>query len=166
MERLTLESERNDPLVVVEVQGDLNLKGHDDLEVSVKTGSPEECVLEQTDEGIRLVCPDDCKVVVPRDARLKIVKINGDAGIKAVEGEIEVGEANGTLRLRSVGAINIQTVNGNLEGKNIMGDMEVQNVKGNLVIRDVQGDFSASEVGGNLVLDDVDGGVSAKAKHF
>ena len=164
MDRMTLEATSGDLLVELEVHGDLSVKGHDVLEVSVKTGSPENTVLEKTEAGITLVCPDDCKVIVPREARLFLKKVDGDAGIKAVEGDIEVKEVNGSLRLRSVGDLLIQTLRGNLEGKNIMGSMEIKNILGNLLIRDVQGDFSAENVSGNLVLDDVDGSVSATAK--
>lgn len=164
MDRLTLIAESEDVLVEIEAHGDLSVKGHDDLEVSIRTGTPENTVLEKTETAITLVCPDDCKVVVPRAARLMLKKVNGDAGIKAVEGEITVQEVNGSLRLRSVGDMLIQTVNGNLEGKNIMGSIDIKTVTGNLLIRDVQGDFSAENVSGNLVLDDIDGCVAASAK--
>lgn len=153
-----------DPLIELEVHGDLSIKGRDELEVSVKTGSPEETRLEQLDESIRLFCPDDCKVVVPREARLRLTKIDGDAGIKAVEGEIEVIDLKGTLRLRSVGPMIVRHVDGNVEGKNFMDSLEIQSVRGNVVLRDVQGDFTAGEVEGNLVLDDLDGSVTARAK--
>jgi len=164
MDKLTLVADREDILVELEVHGDLSVKGHDEMEVSVKTGSPEDTVLEQTDAGINLVCQDDCKVLVPRNARLVIKKANGDAGIKAVEGAVEVGVVDGTLRLRSVGEVNIQSVRGNLEAKNIMGGMQIGEVSGNALIRDVQGDFTVESVSGNLVLDDADGNVNASAE--
>ena len=162
MDRLTIATGEN-PLVEMVVHGDLLVKGSDDLEVMVKTSSPDETTLEQKEDYIYLSCPADCKVYVPRQARLRLVELNGDSAIKAVEGELSVQTVNGSLELRSVGTVDIQVINGNLEGKNIQGDMQVQKVAGNLVIRDVQGDVRLVEVNGNLVLDDVDGSVHATA---
>jgi hypothetical protein len=161
MDHLTLIASVEDPLLEIRVQGDFSIKGSDDLELVVKTESPEETVLEQNADAIRLSCPDDCKVLVPRQSRLHIISLEGDGIIKAVEGEIQIDKAAGDLTLRSVGSLHVNEVFGRLEGKNIMGNLEARQVKGNLVVRDVQGDFSARTVYGNLVLDDVDGSVEA-----
>ena len=147
MDHLTFTSPVEDPLI--------------ELEVRVKTGSPNDITFEQTDEKIHINCPGDCKISVPRQARLRILRLNGNGTIKAVEGELEVQTVNGEFELRSTGPASIQLVRGNLEAKNILGSLEVKQVDGNLVIRDVQGDFVAGKVNGNLVLDDVDGSVNA-----
>src|SRR3990172_8736431 len=161
MDHLTFTSPVEDPLIELEVNGELSIKGGDELEVRVKTGSPNDITFEQTDEKIHINCPGDCKISVPRQARLRILMLNGNGTIKAVEGELEVQTVNGEFELRSTGPASIQLVRGNLEAKNILGSLEVKQVDGNLVIRDVQGDFVAGKVNGNLVLDDVDGSVNA-----
>ena len=162
MDRLTIAT-GEDPLVEMVVNGDLLVKGSDDLEVMVKTGSPDETVLEQQEDKLVLRCQADCKVYVPRQARLRLLELNGDGAIKAVEGELSVQKVNGSLELRSVGPVEIQEIDGNLEGKNILGDLSAKKVSGNLIVRDVQGDALLESVNGNLVLDDVDGSVTATA---
>lgn len=161
MDRLTVPVSEESPLLEVEVSGDLTIKGSDEMEISVKTGLPEQTRLEQSGDRVRLFCPDDCKVLAPRDTRLHIISLGGDGVIKAIEGEIEIESALGDLTLRSVGSTTVKEVNGRLEGKNILGDMRVQKVSGNLVVRDIQGDFFGETIHGNLVLDDVDGDVEA-----
>lgn len=149
------------PKVFVTVHGDLRLKGADELEVVVKASDPEEVTLELDGDQVTVRCEGDCQILVPRQARLEIIEVHGNAVLKALEGEVKIQAVHGNLDLRSVGPAKLDLVQGNLEVKNVEGYLECIRVEGNVVVRDVQDNFSAKEIHGNLQIFDVDGAVDA-----
>lgn len=152
------------PKVVLEIHGNLRLKGWDDLQVVAKTDSEDNLSIEQQDDTIRVRSFSDCKVSVPRQARVSVEVVDGDATIKGLEGELAIQEAKGNLTLHGAGPTLIQKVHGDLFAKNVAGDFKITSVDGSATVRDVQGDFTVSEmVHGNLALNDVSGNASAKA---
>ncbi len=158
--RLTLSAEN--ALVELEMHRNVRVKGTDGLEVVAQVQDDSDgLVLEANAEGAFLRSEKDCSVLLPRQARLVAV-VHGNAAFKALEGELKIEGIDGNLDLRSVGATRIEVVHGNLEAKNIMGDLLVEKVEGNANVRDVQGEFKVETLEGNLQLDDVDGGASAQ----
>ena len=152
------------PIVVIEsVQGDLRLKGHDDLEVVAKASSVEELSIEQRGDEIVLRSQSDLSVRVPRQATVRVITIHGDASFKALDGSLEIDTIHGDLTLRGVGPTNLKQVHGELTAKNVSGSLTIETVDGNAAVRDVQGSFIVGQiVRGNLRLDDVDANASAK----
>jgi hypothetical protein len=153
------------PKVNLEVDGDLILKGWDELEISVKCSSGEDLALEQHDDEVTIKCRSQCAVRVPFGAAIQVNRVSGHANIKSLDGQLVIQEIAGDLTLRSVGSTRIERVNGHLIAKNVNGDLRIGTVDGDAVARDVQGDFTVEKaVHGHLVLKDVDGSATATAQ--
>ncbi|MCU0485668.1 MAG: hypothetical protein MUC85_06105 [Anaerolineales bacterium] len=160
--RFTLSSDT--ALVDLKIDGNLRLKGTDGLEVIAEAKDVDaELVLEPSTEGVFLRCAEDCSVLVPQKANVRGV-VHGNAAFKALQGELHLRAVHGNLDLRGVGPTYIEKLSGNLEAKDILGDLQIQKLEGNANIRDVQGAFNAEKIEGNLQLDDVDGGAAAQVE--
>jgi hypothetical protein len=152
------------PNILLDISGDLSLKGQDSFEVVAKSDSPDNLVLEAQDDRVSIRCSDDCSVRVPRAAIVQVTAVQGDAVIKALEGDLTITVINGDLELRNVGTTTIGKVNGDLEAKNVEGDLNIDSIQGDISVRGVQGDFAVtSRVAGNLNLSDVGGDAIASA---
>jgi len=150
------------PTVTVDVQGDLRLKGHDELQVTAKGSSEEELTLEERDGQIWVTATSDCTLRVPRSANVFIKIVHGDAVIKGLDGVLSGDTVHGDLTLRDVGETSVNAVYGEVSAKNITGSLCFDRVEGNLQAKDVQEVFTiTSRVRGNLRLDDVDMGATA-----
>jgi DUF4097 and DUF4098 domain-containing protein YvlB len=151
------------PKVVLDVRGNLTLKGTDEPQVSVKSSDPNAVTLEQEGDTVTIRARSNCDIKVPREAQVQVIEIRGETVMKAFEGELNVKEIHGNLTLRSIGPAMLDLVQGNLEAKNVEGSLEIQHVDGNVTVRDVQGDLYVKTVRGNLQVLDVDGSVEASA---
>jgi hypothetical protein len=150
------------PRVVLDITGDLRLKGQDAFEVVAKSDDPEDLSIESQEDQVTIRCSGDCSVRVPRAAVIHVQKLNGNSYIKALEGGLTVDHTDGNLDLRNVGATKVGKVSGNLFVKNVDGNLNVDTVDGDISARRIQGDFNVSgAVSGNLNLNDVGGGASA-----
>ncbi len=148
------------PTVEINIQGNAVIKGSDELTVSVKTES-DEVTLEAKEDKVIVHCDGDCRVKVPRHARVMVESVQGDAVLKALEGPVQIKTVEGELVLRSVGPVELEGVQGNLEARNVMGAFKAQKIEGNVSVRDIQGAFEAQQIEGNLIVGDVDGAVEA-----
>jgi DUF4097 and DUF4098 domain-containing protein YvlB len=152
------------PRVLLDISGDLRLKGQEEFEVTAKAESPELLTLESDDDQVTIRCRSDCSVRVPRASMVQVVAAHGDAVIKAVDGELNITAVDGDLQLRNVGSTVVSVVRGELVAKNVDGDLSVGTVNGDISGHSVQGDFSVSEITrGNLNLSDVGGSAKASA---
>jgi hypothetical protein len=152
------------PHILLDVSGDLRLKGQDEFEVMAKSDNPEDLSLESRDDQVVIRSTGNCSVRVPRDAIVQIQAVHGNAVIKALDGDLSIDLANGDLELRSVGKINIGMVNGNVAAKNVDGDLKIDHANGDVSARGVQGDFMVTgKVSGNLNLSDVGGSATVSA---
>jgi hypothetical protein len=150
------------PRILLDISGDLRLKGQDAFEVVAKSDNPENLSLEAQDDQVVIRCTSDCIVRVPRTAIIQIQAAHGDAIIKALEGDLTIDTMDGDLELRNVGKTKISRLNGDLSAKNVDGDLSIDTVSGDISARSVQGDFTVTgTASGNLNLGDVGG--SAKA---
>src|SRR4030042_6384613 len=150
------------PSILLFVNGDLRLKGQDELAVMAKADNPEDLSLDAREDQVVIRSSGNCGVRVPREATIHIEAVYGNATIKGLDGDTKVDIVNGDLDLRSVGGIKIDTVNGNITAKNVDGDLIIDTANGDVSARGVEGDFIvAGKINGNLNLRD--GGGSAKA---
>lgn len=153
------------PKVILDIKGDLQLKGWEEQEVSVNCSSEEDLTLHGDGDEVRITCQNNCSVRVPYSAGLEVNSVSGNAAFKSLDGEMRVDKVSGNLMLRSTGPVTITRVRGNLVAKNIAGGLKLDTLDANATIRDVQGDFRvADEIRGNLDLDDVGGDASAGAR--
>ena len=152
------------PHVLLDISGDLSLKGQDSFEVVVKSDNPDNLVLEAQDDQVTIRCPGDCTVRVPRAAIIQVASAHGDAVLKALDGDVTIDATDGDLELRNVGPTKVGKVNGDFEAKNVEGDLNIDSAQGDVSIRGVQGDFTVTNrISGNLNLSDVGGSAKAYA---
>lgn len=164
MEKRLATASKN-PKAILDIKGDLQLKGWEEQEVSVNCSSEEDLSLQEDGDEVRITCQDNCSVRVPYSARLEVSSVSGNAAFKSLDGEMRVDKVSGNLMLRSTGPVTITRVRGNLVARNIAGGLKLDTLDANATIRDVQGDFRvADEIRGNLDLDDVGGDASAGAR--
>lgn len=151
-------------IILLDVSGDLRLKGQDSFDVMAKSDSPEDLALEARDDKVEIRCTSSCTVRVPRAAVVEIHNVHGDTVIKGLDGSLSIGTINGDLELRNVCVTRIGRVNGNLTAKNVDGDLSVDSAVGDVFARRVQGNFNVSEsISGNLNLNDIGGSAKASA---
>jgi len=150
------------PHILLNVSGDLSLKGQNSFEITAKSDDTDEFVFEAKDDQVTIRCPGDCKLRVPRASVIQLTAADGDAVIKALDGDITIDTVNGDLELRNVGATRISKLNGDLDAKNVEGYLIIDSASGDVSIRSVQGDFTVTKnVSGNLNLSDVGGNATA-----
>jgi hypothetical protein len=152
------------PEILIEVHGNLRLRGSEEAEVIAKADSSEDLSVEGEGDRLTIRCKSDCTVITPYTSNLIVQVVHGEASIKALEGNLVIDMVHGNLDLRNVGVTRLTGVHGNLTAKHIDGDFQIGRVEGNATIRDVLGNFIVSEsVNGNLNLNDVEGDASATA---
>jgi hypothetical protein len=145
------------------VHGSLQVKGWEESEVRAKSESGGGLSLQEQEDTVRLSCRGDCTVRVPHGASVQITQAHGDVRIKLLEDQLDVGEVLGSLTLRDTADAAIHTVHGNLQAREVSGNLRVDRVMGNAVIRDVQGELGIDQVDGNLDLREVDGTATGSA---
>ena len=150
------------PHILLNVGGDLSIKGQNSFDITAKSDDTDEFVFEAKDDQVTIRCRGDCKVRVPRASVIQLTAVDGDAVIKALDGDITIDTVNGDLELRNVGATRISKLNGDLDAKNVEGHLMIDSANGDVSIRSVQGDFTVTNnVSGNLNLSDVGGNATA-----
>lgn len=151
------------PHINIRVDGELEIKGSDELEVVAKSDSSNNLSLDQNRDVITMNCQSNCSIRVPRDSVLLIETCSGNAAVKALDGSLNIQKVDGNLYLRNVGTVHLDGVSGNLLVKHVDGDLSLRVVEGNADVRDVQGDFIVTGgIQGNLSLDEVEGNASAR----
>ncbi len=150
------------PHVVLNVSGDLRLKGHDALEVVAKSDDPENLALETKDDQVLIRCTSNCSVRVPRAAVVEVQAVHGDATFKALDDGLSIEAIGGDLELRNVGTTQIGRVSGDLTARNVDGNLILDKALGDVSMRSLQGDFTnTGSISGNLTLKDVGGSARA-----
>jgi hypothetical protein len=150
------------PRIVVEVYGDLGLKGWERSEIMAECTSGDDLLLEERQGEVYLRCQDNCTARVPYGASLKVKRAEGHATISSLEGALEFERVGGHLSLRNVGDTWGKRVDGHLSAKNVSGELRLGRVSGHASVRDVQGDFTADNIDGNLQLKELDGNATAR----
>ncbi len=152
------------PRITLKLDGDLTIKGSDELEVVAKSDSANNLSLEQNGDDISITGQSNCTVRMPRESVVIIEACNGNASVKALEGSLNIQKISGNLFLRNVGVVNVERVSGNLSIKHVDGDFILQSVDGNANVKDIQGNFIVTgRIDGNLSLDEVEGNATARA---
>ena len=160
-----LETSHDYPHIILEIDGNLNLKGSEGLEVVAQTDGEDDLLVEQREEHIYIHSKSDCRVTVPRASEVKVEAVLGNASFKSLEGELVIYRMDGNLTLRNVGDTRADQVKGNLNARRVSGDLEVQSVQGNASIEEVQGEFTIQgSVYGNLNLQELEGSGRAEVK--
>ncbi len=140
------------PEVIIEtIQGNLQLKGWDRPEVSVKA-QPDDLNLEEQDDVVRLSCQGDCTVRLPTGATVRVGRVQGEARFKYLDDALQIDQVAGDLTLHNISEVRVQSVNGALYARNIAGLFSAEHVAGNVSARNVEGRCQLPKVDGNLDL--------------
>jgi len=149
--------------VVGQVMGDLRVKGWDLPQVAVDA-DPDALGLREEEDTVYLDCQGDLEIRLPHGASLKIEAVHGDAQIKLLDEQVEIGQVHGSLSLRNVAGAAIAALHGDLSARSVTGDLEIQQAQGDVDIRQVEGACNLREVLGDLELQNVRGDLLAVSK--
>lgn len=145
------------PEVIIEtIQGNLQLKGWDRPEVSVKA-PPDDLNLEEQDDTVRLSCLGNCTMRLPTGATVRVGKVQGEASFKYLDDALQIDQVVGDLTMRNLSEVQVHSVGGNLSARNVTGDLSVEHVVGNASAYNIQGNCQLQKVDGNLELRNVEG---------
>jgi len=149
--------------LIGQVMGDLRIKGWNLPQVAVDA-DPDALGLREEEDTLYLDCQGDLEIRLPHGAALKIEAVHGDAQIKLLDEQIEIGQVHGSLNLRNVAGMIIGTLHGDLSARGVTGDLEIQQALGDVDVRQVEGACNLHEVLGDLELQNIRGNLHAAAK--
>jgi ElaB/YqjD/DUF883 family membrane-anchored ribosome-binding protein len=150
------------PVVIVEAQGKLYVKGWDRSEVRARSSGTDNLSLQQDGDQVFIRPQSNCDVRVPHGTTLQVPFAHSDATIKGVSGGMTIQHAESSVNLRDVGPTTVDFVSKDLNTRNVAGDLTARHVERHANIRGVIGDFSTDYIGGHLNLRGAGGGVSAQ----
>ncbi len=149
------------PVRILSVGGNLIVKGWENPEVHLRVEEAESPLRQEAD-SILLESRGDVLLRLPYGCPLEVVRAAGDVMLKNLQGDSRLHEIHGSLRARDLGALHVETLDGDFFGRRLRGDVHLRHVAGSVPARDVDGQFAAEVVGGDLRLKEISGGVSAK----
>lgn len=132
------------------VGGDLSVVGWDG-DILIK-GDEDEVRFTQTDELVSLSSGGDLALRVPKGASFEVASIGGDASIRGVQGNVDLGEIGGDLSIRDARSLTIGAIGADFSLRNAKGDIHVRKAGGDVSIREVEGNIAFDSVENDLVL--------------
>jgi hypothetical protein len=150
-------------IYIEQVGGDLRVVGWEQPQFSAESEDEDSLHLQNKDNTLHFRADSDCTIRLPRQARLRVDRVGGDATFKSMDNSLSVDQVGGDLVLRQVGAVNLGRVGGDLSAKKLSGALNAGQVSGDLSAVGVNGDFNASKISGDVYLRDVEGGIQVSA---
>ncbi len=154
----TISAGRTPKIHITQLEGDLSLVGWEGDDILIKADD-EELSLQQNGSEVTLSCNDDLSLRTPKGSSILIENLKGDASIRGILGNIEVKEVDGDLSIRDVNAIAVDTIQADFSLRGARGNLSIKSAKGDASIRDVDGNVSLDSVADDLALRDVKGNV-------
>jgi hypothetical protein len=154
----TISAGKTPKIKVDAIGGDVSIVGWDGTDILVKSDD-DDTRLEQNGNEVSLTCGSDVSLRVPRESSFEFITIGGDASIRGVLGNLELKEISGDLSIRDAGSVAIGTIGADLSLRNAKGDVYVKNAGGDVSIREVDGNVSLDLVGDDLALRGVRGNI-------
>jgi hypothetical protein len=148
-------------VIVKTIQGNLQMKGWDRPEVSVQA-QPDDLNIEEQEDILQLSCQGDCTVRLPHGATVQVGSVQGEARFKYLDDDLHIDQVAGNLTLRNLAAVQVTSVRGSLNARNIAGDLSAERVSGDASARNIQGRCRLLEVAGNLDLRSVEDSLAAE----
>ncbi|MGE5642554.1 MAG: SHOCT-like domain-containing protein [Byssovorax cruenta] len=138
-------------IIADSIGGDVSVVGWDGNEILIKADD-DELNLQQNGDEIRFSCEDDMSIRVPKDSNLSFIRIHGDAAVRGVSGNIEIKEINGDLSMRDVGSVSIDSIQADFSLRGARGNLYLRNASGDVSIRDVDGNVNIESISDDLAL--------------
>lgn len=163
MELLIFDTPPDPEVTLTNIAGDLRLFGWEQNQVRVEASDEKSVQGNQENGRVTVRANSDCTVRVPRNARLTLQNVSGDARIKSIDGPLTVGQVGGDLTLRQTLAVNVENVGGDVSAKKIGGPLTINSTGSDVSVRGVAGEVVAENVGGDLYLREVSAGARGEA---
>lgn len=160
MKQQTLAVSPNPSVVVGSVSGDLRLTGWDRAEILAKTDG-ETLTLTAEGDQVPISCDESLILYLPRQAKLSLDHISGDASLQALQGPLVMGSVDGDLSLNDLDRVTLETVSGHASFRSV-GVLDVQKIVGDLSLRGGRGNCAIESVGGDASVHGVNGTVTMK----
>jgi hypothetical protein len=159
-----LETGHDYPLIILEIDANLTLKGSETKEVTARSDGQDDLLLEQRDDHIYVHSKSDSSITVPLASEVKVEAVLGNGSFRNLEGDLVINRLDGNLSLRNVGPTRVDTVKGNLHVRRVSGDLDLHTINGNASVEEVQGAFTVQDkIGGNLNLQELMGNSRVEA---
>lgn len=150
-------------LRIPKMGGSLRLIGGEGTRLEAHAEDGAGISLRQAGETWELEAGSDCAVFVPRQARVEIGTIGGEARLRGLAAELMIRSVGGDLHLRRVGPTAVETVGGDLIASRVEGELSADRVGGDASLNRVAGKVHLRGVGGDLVLRGASGAVASAA---
>ncbi|MBM3151202.1 MAG: hypothetical protein FJZ96_03185 [Chloroflexi bacterium] len=160
MQQQTITVSPSVELQLEKLSGNLRVAGWERAEVMAKTDG-DELNLSASNNHVTVSCDENLILYMPRSAGLRVRKVAGDASLQALAGSVDLEQVAGDLTLNDIARAAVGTVAGDVSLRN-SGALQLESVSGNLVLRHGKGDITATSVGGDASLRDVHGKVEIK----
>ncbi len=151
------------PEVIIDSSDDLRVMGDDLPAVVVEGPQADELQAEAAAQRVSLTLSRRATVRVPRQARLSLAKVAGDARVEGLDSAVTIGQVRGDLVLRQTAGAEIEHVGGDVSAKKIGGALSIGFAGGDVSARGVAGPFTAERTAGDVYLRKAAAGARVKA---
>jgi len=163
MDKQTINTSLAPEIGIETVMGNLQVKGWERPEVSIRA-NPADLTTEEQDDSLEINCRGNCTMYLPQGSTVHTSQVHGETRFKLLDDQLSIGEALGPVTLRHVAETTIQKCQGDLFAKYISGDLRADLVVGNAYIREVQGACVINDTAGNLDIRSVEGDIQVAAQ--
>lgn len=150
----TYEAAEYSKIQVKECLGDLTIKGQDVSEITVRSARDEDLTVTPEGESLIIDSRANCQVTCPHNLALEIKVVRGNLWIKEASDQdgraLVIGEVNGNVALRDVGATTLEQVFGNLRAQHVAGALTAHSVAGDARVDGVAGEAKLERIGSDL----------------
>ncbi len=161
MFKQTIETSTAPHITVTDCLGDLVVRGTGESHVTLRLrGGEDDLTLEEAGDGLSLHTRSDCTLTCPFDSTLTIEAVHGDCKIREVRGPVTAHAIYGDAILQMGGPTSLGQVYGDVNAREIDGDLRVESLSGDARVRGVEGQFSAQQIGSDLKIEGVLGDVT------
>lgn len=140
-----------DVTIYVKAHGNLDVNGWDRSEVGIVTDINVQKVRHEN-KLLRLLFVEDCELCIPKDVRLIVERVSGNARLRNLVCELTINKIQGKLAVQNVQTINVSRVAEDCLLENIAGKIEVGRIGENLKGNNLHSDLSVERVSGHVKL--------------
>ncbi|MFC2140042.1 DUF4097 domain-containing protein [Bacteroidota bacterium] len=166
----------------LETGGEIIIEGWDQNIVNVKAmisgrdADDVEMEFDQNSDGVEIFsdyrgrnrnrsCDIRLEIKVPKVFNLDLETSGGEIELDGIEGDIEGATMGGSLDLKNLkGKIDITTMGGSIDVYNCEANGKVKTMGGSIYLEDIIGDIDAETMGGSITQKNVKGNAGSKGK--
>lgn len=98
----------------------------------------------------------DYRLTVPRGVGLTLEGQEAEFEVEGVTGEVRIETIEGSIVLRDVGPVSVNSVEGDVTIRGATGAIRVNTTDGDLTLSGIRGDIVANTLDGTVMLDDIE----------